>query len=225
MKEPTTATARQLQSRALNAEGTRDRAREALYRPDGSKRYSDEEHNERQRAISEMFREALTTIEEDVEREAATAETELATLEHGDPTTFLNTEELERAGAKRVFVNEDVEGLPAREIAGRLRAVLGGGDKASIFCYLQATERRVRETNTPPDGVSEVLTEMRSELMGDSRRREIEGTRLRMEEAREVKGLVWNLRRGGRNAGEVYRKQAYGDIAQRFGSSAGGAGR
>ncbi len=225
MKELTTATARQLQGRALNAEGTRDRAREALLRPDGSKRYSDEEHAERQSAISAEFREKLQSIEEDVERETSAAESELATLEHGDPTNLLSAEELERAGAKREFVNEDVAALPASELADRLRAVLAspGGDRASVFCYLQAATRRVRGMKATPGGVSEVLAEMRSELMGASRRLEIAQTRQRQEEAREVGALVWSLKRGGRNAGEVHQKQAYGDVAERLaGSSAAG---
>lgn len=217
MKELTTTTARQLQSRALGAEGTRNRALEALLRSDGSRRFSDEEHDEQAGEISEAFRTALATVEEAAKREAAAAETELARLENGDPTALLSTEELERAGARRTFINEDVEGLPAKEIAGRLRAVLGGGDRASIFCYLQAAQRRVRGMSNPPVEVSGVLGEMRSELLGDRRRRDIAETKRRAEEAHEVKNLVWALRRGGHNAGDVYRRQAYGDLAQRVG--------
>ena len=66
-----------------------------------------------------------------------------------------------------------------------------------------------------PDGAREALGEMRAELLGDSRRRDIERARLSAEELREVKNLAWLLRRGGRDAGAVYRRQAYGDLAQR----------
>lgn len=222
MNELTTAKARELQERALNAQGARDQAREALYRADGSNRYGDEEHAERHGEIAEQFRTTIATVEEDAEREAVAATGQLATLEHGDPTALLGADELQRAGAKRVFVDADVEGLPSRDLADRLGAVLSGGDKGSVFCYLQATERRVRASlETAPAGVSEVLEEMRVHLLGDSRRRQVAETRRRVEEAHEVKGLVWALRRGGTNAGEVHQKQAYGDVAERLaGSSA-----
>ncbi len=216
MNELTTAKARELQERALNARGTRDQAREALYRADGSNRYGDEEHAERQGAISEALRTTLITIEEEAQREAVAATGQLATLEHGDPTALLGADELQRAGAKRVFVDADVEGLPSRDLADRLGAVLSGGDKASVFCYLQATERRVRAMETAPAGVSEVLEEMRVHLLGDSRRRQVAQTRRRVEEAHEVKGLVWALRRGGRDAGEVHARESYGDVAERL---------
>lgn len=218
MNEPTTARARELQERALNAERTRDKAREALYRADGTNRYGDEEHAERHGEIFEAFRTTIATVEEDAALEAETATDELAALEHGDPTDLLGADELQRAGAKRVFVNEDVEGLPAKDLADRLRAVLSGGDRASVFCYLRATERRVRAMETAPHGVSEALEEMRSHLLGDARRRQVEHTRLRASEAHEVKGLVWALRRGGRDAGEVHALEAYGDVASRVGA-------
>lgn len=43
-------------------------------------------------------------------------------------------------------------------------------------------------------------------------------TRRRVEEAHEVKGLVWALRRGGRNAGDVHALHAYGDVRERLGA-------
>lgn len=200
----------------MNAEGTRDREREALYRPDGSKRYGEDEHAERQGAIAESYREALVGITNEAEREARAAESELAVLEHGDPTDLLRADELERAGAKRIFVSEDVEGLRDKDLAGRLRAVLAGGDRASAFCYLQAAERRVRGMDVTPAGASEALDELRDYLQGDSRRRQMAETGLRVEEAREVGGLAQALRRGGRNAGEVYALESYGDVAERL---------
>jgi hypothetical protein len=216
MNEPTTTKARELRERALNAEGTRDREREALYRPDGSKRYGEDEHAERQGTIAESYREALVGVADEAEREAKAAESELAALEHGDPPDLLRADELERAGAKRIFVSEDVEGLRDKDLAGRLRAVLAGGDRASAFCYLQAAERRVRGMDVTPAGASEALDELRDYLQGDSRRRQMAETGLRVEEAREVGGLAQALRRGGRNAGEVYALESYGDVAERL---------
>ena len=221
MNEPTTRKARELREIAMNAEAERDRARAALLRPDGSRRYGDAEHAERHAEIAETFRSALAAVEEGAEEVIASTASELAALEHGDPTDLLGTDELQRAGAKRVFVDEDVEGLPAGELAGRLEAVLSGGDRASVFCYLQAAERRVRGMETAPAGVSEVLADMRSYLQGDDRRRKVEETGRRVEEAREVSGLVWAMRRGGHNAGDVHALQGYGDVAERLAGSRG----
>ena len=109
-----------------------------------------------------------------------------------------------------------VEGMPAAELAGRLGAVLSGGDRASIFCYLQAAERRVRGMEMAPAGVSETPAGMRSHLQGNGRRRKVEEARRRVEEAREVSGLVWAMRRGGRHAGDVHALQGYGDLSQRL---------
>lgn len=82
-----------------------------------------------------------------------------------------------------------------------------------------AAERRLAGLETTPEGAGEALQDLRGYLQGDARRGRISRARARRDEAREVSGLVWASRRGGRNAGDVHALQGYGDVAARVAAS------
>ena len=70
-----------------------------LYREDGSKLYSDEEHEEREAALQREGKATMDAIEEEVDRRIAGAEGALLVAEDADPTGALSTSELESANA------------------------------------------------------------------------------------------------------------------------------
>lgn len=98
-----------------------------LYRPDGSKLYADEEHEERLRSIEQEHTTAFDAIEADVGRSISRAQEDLLKLEHSDPVDLLSNEELERANSKSPFVLNECLNLPPAALTKRLSAVLASG--------------------------------------------------------------------------------------------------
>ncbi len=177
------------------AEAARDRFEEQrarLFRADGkTKVYSDAEHAERLAALRSERNRMLREVQQEAQADIDAAQKDLAALENGDPTTLLTAEELERANARRALVLDDVAVLTQEELVNRLTAVLHGGDRASVFVYLQAGRRRARETDRVPPELPRVLEGLAEKLVPDSRKAELEAARKRIEGAGEVRDLAW----------------------------------
>ena len=203
----------ELKARAEKAVATYEAGMEKLHRPDGTRRYSETEHKERESALRSARNSELDAVGSIAQREIDEAQQIIDTLENGDPTTLLDTSELQAAGAKKAFVEDDVSTLTTKELEARLRAVLASEDKASIFCYLQAARSRDREKKDVAPGL---IGELNDTLLG-TRRIEIGPARQRIEGVREAKDLAWSLKRGGRTVGEVYSRQTYGHHQERAG--------
>ncbi len=168
--------------------------RAKLFRADGeTKVYSDAEHAERIGALRAERNRILREVEEQTRTAIEEANADLTALENGDPTTLLTTEELERANARRALVSDDVAALTEKELQGRLEAVLHGGNRSSMFVYLQAGRRRVRSLpagRVPPE-LAGVLDELAEKPVPESRKTELESTRCRIREGGEVQGMVY----------------------------------
>jgi hypothetical protein len=200
----------------------RDEARGNLYRPDGSKRYGEEEHREREAAVGEQFRAEMDALEEEADRSISAAEEDLLVLEHADPADALTTAELERANAKRAFVADDCRTLPLDALEKRCRAALAGGDRATMFLLAHHAAQRVSggadgREEEGAEGVREIVGELLRKLNPDGERK-TERARERLQEAQGIKDYAYLRRRGASNAGDLYAGQAYGHLA-------GGIGR
>ena len=203
----------ELKARAEKAVATYEAGIEKLHRPDGTRHYSEAEHKERESALRTARNTELDAVESIAGREIDEAQQTIDNLENGDPTMLLDTSELQAAGAKKAFVEDDVSTLGTKELETRLRAVLASGEKASIFCYLQATRSRNRQKKDVEPGT---LKELNNALLG-ARRMDIGPARQRIEGARKAKDFAWALKRGGRTVGAVYARQAYGHYQERAG--------
>lgn len=118
------------------------RKEQQLYREDGERIYSDEEHARRVEGLLQEFDQAKSQAEAEADRAVESANKTLQ-LEHRDPTDVLTAEELARANARRAFVAEDAEALPLSELTDRVRAATVAGDKATAFLYARYARRRV----------------------------------------------------------------------------------
>ena len=174
----------ELKARAEKAFSAYEAGVQALKRSDGTKRYSEQEHKERERALVAARNEELDTVTETAEREIADAQQTIDNLENGDPTSLLDTSELQAAGAKKPFVEDDISSLGREELEERLRAVLASEDKASIFCYLQAARSRNREKG---DVASGIIGELSKALLDETDRREIGPARKRLADAEKTR--------------------------------------
>lgn len=198
--------------------------RSLLYR-DGRKLYSDEEHDEREGALRAERNRTARAVEEEVEQVAAEARQELVILQNEDPSRLLSTEELQSASARREFVNDDVMALSETDLVSRLGSVLASGDRASMYLFWQAGRRKKAEIvegrREQPYELNQALDSLQTVLRGPSHKGRVASVEQRLDELRQAQELSWSLPRGGRNVGQVYSRQAYGNVPERLGLKRG----
>jgi hypothetical protein len=187
------------------------------------KLYSDDEHRDQVRALGQERTRKLDAVIEELHREVSVAEKDLAVLEDGDPTALVSSAELSAAAAKKPFIDDEVWGLPEERLTAKLRAVLDGGDKASIFAYWRSGSARFQgmvDTQAASTGVTggtaevlgpqdlrEVLGEMHRCLAGPERLAKAEQAHQKTKGALEVELLASNLKVGARSAAEAWGKR------------------
>ena len=148
-------------------------AQSKLYRSDGTKHYSEEEHAERERAIRREFKAAVDAIAESVDGEITTAKESLLIAESADPTGAHTTEELGGANAGRPFVSDDVFCLLMEKLIVRCRAVLAQGERPAMFLYALYAGQRA-ELADDEEGIyelREVVAGLRRKLDTDAETR------------------------------------------------------
>jgi hypothetical protein len=209
-----------------------------LYRNDGSRLYSDEEHAEREGDIKRRFNAAMDELDEEIGSKIAAAEESLLVTENADPTDSLTTEELASANARRPFVSDEVLTLPLDKLEARCRAVLAQGDRPAMFLYALYGGQRAGLTGdespyTPnyafsgDDGGSytgeetgelrEAVSELWRKVNPDGEKR-IEKARGALQEAGGLKDYAYMRRRGAKDAYGLYRQQnpyAFGRVGPR----------
>lgn len=216
--------AKALWNKADNADKHFEGERALLFR-DGKKLYSDEEHDEREGALRAERNRTARAVEEEVEQVATEARQELVTLQNEDPSRLLSTEELQSASARREFVNDDVAALSETDLVSRLKSVLASGDMASQYLFWQAGRRKkaeiVESRGEQPFELNQTLDSLQTALRGPSHKGRVSAVEQRLDELRQAQELSWSLQRGGRNGGQVYSRQAYGDVPERLGLKRG----
>jgi hypothetical protein len=132
-----------LKTRAERAIQAFEAGRAQLFRADGeTKTYRDEDHEERLGALYRERNQVLAEVEQEARAQGEAATREITHLENRDPQELLTSEELERAGARRGFANDQADALDLGALNRRLESVLAGGDKAAIFAHFLAAQRR-----------------------------------------------------------------------------------
>jgi hypothetical protein len=132
-----------------------------LYTEEGQKLYSDEEHERRMNALLEEFDREKDGEVAEVDRTIEKAERTLA-LEHRDLSDSLTNTELERANAKRSYVEDDVwnlsledlvrspdaheasKGFPVRAARGHLRVRCSAMKEDDTRVFVRRTNGYVR---------------------------------------------------------------------------------
>lgn len=188
--------------------------RASLFRPDGSKVYTDEEHTERESVLRRELNATFDHIAPDIEKRITAHEQEVLKLEHADPSGSLSSEELERANARRAFVADEVFGLGVDALAERMRAVAASGDRPAMFLYAHHARAKMKTFDSEAEGLrlKELVGELESAL-------DPEGTRGRekasasLEEARELKSYAHYRKHGAKDAVELYMNRTYGKTA------------
>lgn len=185
--------------------------RASLFRPDGSKAFSDPEHDERESALRRELNTSLDRLAPDIEQRITAHEQEVLKLEHADPSGSLSSEELESANARRAFVADEVNGLGVDALGKRMRAVAASGDRPAMFLYAHHARAKMKTFDSEAESLR--LKELVSEL---EHALDPEGTRGRekasasLEEARELKSYAHYRKHGAKDGVELYMNRAYG---------------
>jgi hypothetical protein len=176
-----------------------------LLKRDGTRIYSDTEHDGRLRQIDDKFNRITNEVAEELDTIAEEKEAELVQYRYGDPTDALVGPQLENANAKRIFVKEDCETLPMPDLGRRLRGVLEGGKKESIWLHaryakmrLADIDRKVRDGVISPqktEGITEVRTTLallEDKVTSSVDKREAERTETELQAARDAKRYLYS---------------------------------
>lgn len=184
-----------------------------LYRTDGSRRHTDEEHAEKETALRREFGAALDAVAPAIETRIETAEQEVLKLEHADPSAALTAEELTSAGARRAFVESEVFRLDADGLAQRARAVIATGDRSGMFLYANAIRAKAGDpifgSEAERLGLQEIAGELEAAL-DPERSGKWQKAKQELEEARELKNYAYYRRNGAKDGVELYMNTVYG---------------
>lgn len=133
--------------------------RAALLRPDGSRRYSDAEHSERDNALRGQFQRTIKDAKDKARARVVETEQRLARMDRLDPSSLLSADELATANARREFVKEDVEAAPWETVTQRLNDAMEDGDRVTVWLYRRYGARRAAKA-APGEAVvvNEALT-------------------------------------------------------------------
>lgn len=181
-----------LKAAANRAQETFEAEKGKLYRPDGSKLFADDVHEEEMAKLRSERRRTLEPIRKEANELGRKAQADAELAKHSDPMEALTDEELSRANVRRAFAIDAAETLPMDALKGRLEAVLAGGDRGLIYAYWTAGQRR-REAvrgKTGATTLDDVLGRMEAALVGDRREKAIVEARERMNEALDVERLA-----------------------------------
>jgi Spy/CpxP family protein refolding chaperone len=132
-----------------------NRQQRELFRPDGSKRYSDKEHNEILAGLIQPVLDACDTAIQQADERVKSEQTRLELLDNANPLDTLTADELVRANVLARFVAEDAQTLPLPKLASRLKAAIAKNDKVSMVLYhryaVQRDEQISEAWRTNPD--------------------------------------------------------------------------
>ena len=125
---------------------TFERGKAALFRPDGSPKYSEAEHNELMATLTDRLHGVAERAHDACEDEVATVR-RLEEAANDDPIRHLSPGELATANARALFVREDAMGLPLPDLLARLRglaaATAGKPDRADAFVWGRYAHQRL----------------------------------------------------------------------------------
>jgi hypothetical protein len=178
-----------------------------LYTAEGHKLYSDEEHERRYDALLDDFDREKDSVIAEADRTIEKAERTLA-LEHRDLSDSLTITELERANAKRSYVEDDVWSLSPDKLIKRAEAARVAGDRPTMFLYARSLQKRVEMEYEEGEVTKEVaaLEQLASELArivrGPEAERDLERARKAKRDANSLKIYA------GQQRGEVDRSVA-----------------
>jgi hypothetical protein len=163
----------QLRERIDSTAGRYEAEQAKLYRPDGSKRHADQEHQERSGALRETFNGEMDRLETEITEKIARRETALVSTEFSDSADALTAEELQKANGRRELIAEDARDLSMEDLIGRFRAALASGDRSLIYLWCRYAGRRAEDPKVTPAGYDDEADAAQSSEPGSDELRDL----------------------------------------------------
>lgn len=128
----------------------------ALLRPDGTRLWSDDEHERKASELRDTFTASVATVEELATAEYASARQAEEMLEVVDPADTLTEAELGRANQRLAITESDWRDLPVDQLIANARAALASGDRARAYLQWRGCYRRLQAEQAAGRRVSAV---------------------------------------------------------------------
>ena len=182
-----------------------ERQRADLVRRDGTLIYSPQEHAEREAAIlvqaGEQFDAATARYVAQSEREVSDLEKQLTILDGADGFADLSDSEKQASAQRREFLREDVERLPADDLARRVRAAIASKDRAACYILNRYLPDRLEDGRSSRE-LGAAVRELRTHLGDDERHQKRRDLQARLQTAKALPIAVSSARRAvdGRDA-------------------------
>jgi hypothetical protein len=144
-------------------------------------------------------------------------------LEHRDLSDSLTTTELERANAKKCYVEDDVRNLPLEKLVMRVRAAQTAGDRPTMFLYARTLQRRVEaeyeggatgETAKNVATLERLASELTQAVRGTEAERDLEKARKAKRDANSLKKYAQQQRGEADGSAAMAYENARAHIAQ-----------
>lgn len=117
-----------------------------LFRHDGTKLYSDAEHDERETAAFEALNAVVSQIENDAEEQRRAADTDLEMIEV-EPIDRLSRDDLAYALTLQPFVREEVESLRPEQVIELARRAIHAKDTVKMTLYHRSLRFKIEALN------------------------------------------------------------------------------
>ncbi len=157
------------QTKVGQAQATFEREQKALFRSDGTPRYSDAEHTERLAGLRADFDRVVGAVQQTVDGLIATHTTALRHLAEGDPLDSLTGEQLTKATQQMAYIKEDVQTLPVPALVTRCQGALQMGDVPTLFNLARYVGQRLdAAAQATQAGMEQAMAARASALMGAS---------------------------------------------------------
>ncbi len=122
-------------------------AEKKLYRSDGTKLFSDEEHAARLTKLREEFAGKVEKVVSEAETDAKGYEREALASLYTDPASQVSASERGKLETSRAFVKEDAEDMSVPALSERISAVSAGSDKVAKVLHARYGRRRLETLN------------------------------------------------------------------------------
>lgn len=119
----------------------------ALLGSNGQPRFVPDEHGRQMAALQATLQSAVDSEVTTAESAIQTTQAKIVAIQARSPLDALSQAELQRANERAQFVKEDLSSMPLDALAGRLKTMLAGEDKADLFLFVRYLPSRIEAEN------------------------------------------------------------------------------
>jgi hypothetical protein len=132
----------ELSQRADNAASAYAAEVKRFLRPDGSRQFSDQVHNQMETAARSKMVDTFAALMAEADQRLAAAEVTAGSIQD-DPTAHMSAQELSTASARFPLVREEANELPLGDVYQRLQQAANAKDRVSMYLWSRVAKQRL----------------------------------------------------------------------------------